>query len=242
MFLLELAPQPALPVPHALDLRATVALAIGIGRDICDGEIHAEKGRHRWGRSYEVAGRGQVERPVAQDQIGFALPELQKFKLSWAGGERNLEPAAFGADRYRAGMPAQNTVVVTNRAGRREDAHRVPVELVGVHDLRHTTNRHLSGQRETASYLSIQQRLDAVAREFLGAPSLLADPVTRCVGGPQGVFKTAKLRRIGEQLYFGDQLQMLTVSPFRKRGPGNCTERTNVHRLKAVESNLELLT
>lgn len=115
LFLLELRPQPSMPVTDVLDLRAGVTSAIAIRRDVGDTQIDPQEisgiDRSAFG---EIDCAVQVELSLAKDQIALALNSVESAGLIFAIDQGN-DDAAFGygpkADTIEA-LEAHDALVV----------------------------------------------------------------------------------------------------------------------------------
>src|SRR5579875_1933484 len=117
--LLESGAKPFMAVANALYSRATVALAVRISGNVGDTKIDAQELLHFCRGLFDrIHNRCEVKRSLMQNQVRLALPRLEQSLLTFAADKRDMYPSVQRPDGYfgLVKIPAQNSVIVSNRA------------------------------------------------------------------------------------------------------------------------------
>ena len=209
LLLLQFGAQASMPVPHALDGRATVGFAVAGRCDFRDAEVHTEKVIDIGGFGIvDVAGRGEIEYAALENQVRFPLSGLQQVELSRTSLKRNPDSPVNGPDGHglRLQVPGQNAVVIRDRAFVAKYPLGLLVQLVSIADFSCASNHHLGRQRKTLSRVGIAEFVDCELTEYLRLPGATADPVAAGISQMESIKQCDTRRIIGNQFDFRGQL------------------------------------
>ena len=200
---LETFAQAPMASSMTIDLPTAVNLAVGIGGDVDDAEVHAEVVFHVDGIGcLDFAGDEQV--PVAIDaaEIGFATFSGQQLPVPLSTDERHaLSPIECqDTDRGSAEVPRQDPAVVGEGAKRKERAQDLAVRLVGVGHLGYGPYGHLRRQSEAFAHVMVDELMQGELSEDLRFPGLRRNPVAGFVATLQRDVKTVNLSRVRQKL------------------------------------------
>jgi len=145
--LLKLFPKLPVPNPSRTD-SGPVKLPVGVGRDVDDPEIDAQKpvGFLGW-QGIDLAG-GQEDKVVSlEGKVCLAPLAAEPAQVVFRGPERDLEPAIDGpdADHHGIDVPGQNSQIVWNGPMFSEAGFLVLGYLVGIGNLGNATDNQLGG-------------------------------------------------------------------------------------------------
>jgi hypothetical protein len=108
-------------------------------------------------------------------------------------------------------IPTKNPVIVGDGAKRLEGTLTILARSVGIAYLSQSTHCHLSGKRESLSYLGVAQLLECKLAEGPVIPGYLGDVIGCCVSNSKGAHQSFGLLRGGLQLQLRSQLHVLKI-------------------------------
>ncbi len=209
-FALELATKCFVPVTNLVQLRAAIPVAIAIGGDLRNAEVHAKKlsgGVLGFFRHFDTD--VQIPVAVAQNEVGFTAWELQEFSLLFAANEwQGFEPTSNRPNAHGGGrqLEVENPRVVGDATQFAEHPLLIPVELVGIGDFRQEAHHDLRGQRELISDGAIAQPMQWKLTELFIVPCQLRNPVGGGIGGFQRRAERSRLAGRRQQFKLDGQL------------------------------------
>jgi len=182
---LELRPKPTMASPKPVGLSTRIESSIRVGGNVLDTEVNAQHALNvlRYG-FLNIAGSKQVETATQIAKVRFALLGFEEGGLMLTANERYQHSTGSSPNRNRAlvNVPAENPLVVGNRAGRLESALALLVQLVGIGDLGNGTDGHLRRQARRSSERIVELFLKRPLAERLVLPyplaNLIADGVS----------------------------------------------------------------
>ncbi len=205
----KLDTQPAMATTERVHLRTGIDCTVAVGGDVHDPEVDAEVVDDLALGGFDIVdGREKIPLPVTQNQIAFALSGPEKFPLMLAANEGDLLASGHCPDRDALRIPAQNTVIIGNRAVGAKDAKRFSVELIGVRHFSDGANRHLGRQPEFRSNRVVDEFLKCVFAEGARLPRLPTDRVRCRVGTFQRGEKYFRLLRGWLEFHRGSQFHV----------------------------------
>ena len=184
-FALQFPTQAGMAMTQSVKVIARIILAIAGSGDIDDSQIHTQKLLHVLRvRGINLASGEQVKLAVNQTQVGLATLRLEQFELALASPEGNSLAALRrpNADFLLSDVPAQDAVIVGNRAVWLEGARRLAVKLIGVGDLRDATHHDLGRQSKLRLDSVVHQLVNAKLMELALLPGYVADVVASGIG------------------------------------------------------------
>lgn len=221
-FLLQPGPKALVPMADAFHGRATVPLAVGVGKNVGHAKIAAQNildGTRL--RIIDVTGGRKVEGSAKENQIRFALLCLQHRLLALAGLVWNLQPPTSGPDGngLLLDVPAQNPQIVCNGAIQPIRALAALVELVGIGNLGDGSNDRLRRESgELRSGRGIAEFMDSKLGKLLRFPCLFRDPITAAIRLVQSVQQCRERALVCLQFDRGRKLQRTIVSRMETDG------------------------
>jgi len=235
---LGLKPRPELRITlsQAVQVPAEVGLAVRVGGDVDDAEVHAKPVFWAFGRRLRhVHHHGQIEAPVAVDEVSLPPDVLQPRRLVSAKHDGDDLPALKRQDGHSVqALPGENALIIDDGSARAEGRLLGPVPLVGFRDLADDADGHLSRQAKPFP--------DVVVDEFLES-----DLVGRLL--PEGDFGNSVTRRVeplhrlqkgggllGRRLKLDHQRQVHVLIITRNPQSRKCGSHPSSPRLKAGAS------
>lgn len=142
-----LKPRPELRITlsQAVQVPAGVGLAVRVGGDVDDAEVHTKPVFWAFGRRLRhVHHHGQIEVPVAVDEVNLPPDALQPRCLVSAkhDGDDLAAPQRQDGHSVQA-LPGENALIVDDGSARAEGRLLGPVPLVGFRDLADDADGHL---------------------------------------------------------------------------------------------------
>ena len=130
-----------------------------------------------------------------ENQVRFALLRLQQRALALTANKRDALSTVHCPDRDfgLVNVPAQNAVIIGDRAIGLESPLGVPVQFVGVGNAGDTAHDHLSRQTKSGACFVVGQFVEAILPELFTLPRPRADSVTGSVGRFHRLFECGKL-------------------------------------------------
>lgn len=213
--LLQTLAKAAVLAAYSLDLSATVGLALGVGSQLSDAKVNAEKPLDIFGRRFrDVAGSEQIERTVNQHEVTLALLGFKQFPLTLTRAKENgLTPRRRpNVDLVPVQFPSQDASVERNRPQQLKAPHGFSVQLVSVRHFGDAAHNHLRRELKPLPCVVIAEPMEVELLEGLVIPRELTQVVARRIRGFKGVFKALKLLRRRQQLDFSGQPHPLSIS------------------------------
>ena len=249
LLLLEIGPQPAMPMANRLKFGPGVPFPVGVAGDVGNAEIHSEEFcRHDGRTGWKIDGAIQVKLPFAVDQIGLALDAVKPFLLVFAVDQRRNHTALWQRPQAHFVQPLEpeDAFVIGDRTVGLEDRAFGLVSGKALDSFPYSPYCHLCRQLKPGANFGVCQLVD---RRL--AKDLRVEPFTGCEGRsfvgalhrgqqPFGLFS------IWQQLQLERQLHYLGVC---RSTPQNTSERQSARRtdilflcrLKAAVSKDQIL-
>jgi hypothetical protein len=199
-----------LATAHVLDLRAGVALAGLIDREVYDAHVDANGViRADQGRFDQIAGGREHPLSAHEHQVYLTLCILQQFALPNPAGEWDNLPARQRPNRDRVDVrqKTEDALVVGLCGMSMEGALRLLVaSLEAVGNLRNAPHRDLSREPELGPHLGVAELVQVVLPSGLGLHRQSREPVAGRVAPFQGVAQQGGLFGLRQQTDRGDEL------------------------------------
>ena len=211
-----------------LNAFARIGTACAIGGNFNDAKVNPQNAlrlnQRRVGKAHR---RQQIEVAIDKGEVTFPLLKSQKAALILTAHERQFQPAVNRPDGNLSSVcvPAQDTVIVGNRACRLKRAPGALVQLVGVGHFTDTPNDDLSGKTRSNALDSVLPFVKRVLAEGLVLPSPRADTVTNGIGGLHGALQGVRLFGCNEQFDLCSKFQSIDIIPAFTQG---CQCRPNL--------------
>lgn len=210
---LEVAPAVGEDAAVLLDFGSRVDVAVRVGGDVDDAEVHAEEllGLGQ-GRLFHLADDVEVEAAAVVDEVHLTLAVGQEAPLVVTTDERNELPTLEGPEGHGVlGLETEDTVVVGDGAERAEGALGLAVEFVGIGHLGDAADHHLSAEGEFGLERTVDELLERELVEGAGLPGSITCVVAGSVGPLHRLPKERDLLGTGLELEIDRQLHRLIV-------------------------------
>lgn len=213
-FLLEFTAKGCVTSALALDGASRKRLALACYGDCYDSQIYPETfGWLRLGRLRDVANLMDIEITVTKDQIRFALPGFQCFKLLGTGKKWNLESTVHRPDGNDPvfEFPGEDSRIVRNASELPKFSFCFLVQFVGVRDLGDNPNGDLCGELELLAHCIVANLVNVVLLEVLIAPHVGTEIVCGIIHRLKREAQRVVLFLCGIEFYLGNQLQTFSL-------------------------------
>lgn len=212
LLLLQLGPQAAMAMPNALDGSAAVLLSSAGNGNLGNAQVHAQKAVNIDGfRLIYIAGCGEVEKALVQDQVRFPLAGFQQRNLARASFKPDLKATFYGPYRDSIGFPRQDAVIEGDRPVRPERPLHLLVQLVGIADFADASHGNLSGQPELIPRIGVSQLVQSELPEGLRLPCAGADPVAAGISRVERFGERREGFRRGGKFNLGGELHNSSI-------------------------------
>ena len=160
-FLKRLTPG-MVPLAGALDGLAGEGLSVAGRGEVDHPQVHPQEILHLDRRAFgDLYGGIEVEAPIARDQIDLAFEPVEALRLVFPIDQRNHLAASERPEAHVIhALPAEDTVVIGDRAIWAEDGATCPVALEHFDGLGDGAHRHLRRQAKAPADLVIAARMD----------------------------------------------------------------------------------
>jgi len=212
-FALESGSKLSVSFSQIANMRSRKTLSVRVGSDAGDSEIHSEKTIRFVGWWLNGVDRGEKKPPAfAQDKVRFALSRPKQLALLFPASKGNVLTALGSPDRNRPLFVFQNPVVEGDGAVFTENALLVPVQFIGVRDLRDQANDDLSRKAVLLADSLIGELVNLELAESFTLPSKARDFIGRSVGQFKRFAKSRGLLQIGFEFKANGQSHITMIS------------------------------
>lgn len=201
--------------PETVDLTAGVSLPIGVGGDIDDTKVNAEKlfGVSH-GRFFHLAGLEKIECTISVDEVSLPHKVMEKNQLPFSSNEGNPEPSVKSPNRDESvgHLPGEDTLVIGNTAMFIEGAPGGAASLISIRHLSQDSHHNLGREAEPTAEVVVEKVVQVILAKGLRLPSTLADIVGGIIHTLKRLLECLILLAGGCQLYLRDQLHRYIIA------------------------------
>jgi len=193
-----------------------IGTPLAVCGNLYDAEVNAENAiRLNQGRVWNAHRCHQVEVTIDKSKVTFALLKGQKPALVFAANKRQFQPSVNRPDAHSplVCVPAQDTVIVSNRSHRLKRALSALVQFVGIGNFGNGANDHLRGQTRYPAHGGVLPFVQGVLLEGLVLPRPRAEAVTDSVSGLHSSLQSVGLGRRHDQFDLCGKFHYTDIMP-----------------------------
>lgn len=183
---LKFGAKSAVSMADTLECVAAIVPTIGVSSDIGNPEVYPEPfidGLEGW--FFHVASNSQIPLSTMVNEIGFSLSGFEQFLLARASHIRNVLTTIQRPDVHCVFAPAQNTIIVGDRAGEREFPFSLLVQLIRIGNLGEHSDGELRAKSELLAGFVIERLLQCEIGEDFDFPCFSTQPIGALVSAIQ---------------------------------------------------------